>query len=147
MSTLTVAFDPDVDTHADVTAMIDRVYGLAADAVTMSEEPAESGDSVSFNGTTWTPAKMSRYVANLTEGGQQALRAMIGLGQHSNIEDVQQQVGMAPAKYAGTMSTFGHAVNNTRGVYGKPFIRNGDTYFLPANVAALADDALRTVGV
>jgi hypothetical protein len=150
MTALTFAVDTAKDSYDDVRGIIDRLFDKIPAPAPDATEPGDvegNGTGWTIGQTVWTAPKMRRYCAVLTEGGQKALRSMVDHGPHVLMDDVQADVGMDGTVFAGMMSTFGHARNGTRGVHDLPFVRNGRAYYIPPQIAALADEALQDLGV
>jgi hypothetical protein len=138
MAQITIGFDPEVDDYYHIKNLLDQAYSGAADEYEYADEaPVPNG---------WTPAKMLRYVRLLTHGGQVALRHMATHAPESDADDVKLATGLDGPQYAGMMSTFGHAARNCRGVHYLPFNKQGRTYYIHEQVAALAIEALDQIG-
>jgi hypothetical protein len=127
--------------------MLARIFGVEADAEP-GPAPVENGSGYTHGHTTWSLPKMKRYVEALKPNGRQVLRAIVDLGPGPvTVDKVQAKVGLTKAHYAGAMSTFGFAARNMRGVHERPFTLSGRTYYIAPLIAALADEALKDLGV
>jgi hypothetical protein len=146
-----LTIDPEVDEYEDIVDLVDFLYGRKVEDEDDEDELAESEavetTEASPATTTnpiegFTPARMRRYVANLTPEGKQALRYIAEHGPSVEMDDVQAHLGFTPRMYAGRMSTFGHAITRSKGVTRMPFDRHYRTYSIDLRVAKMAIEAL-----
>ena len=145
MATMTVAFDPKVDTHESVVSIIDSIYILTPSA------PAEPTSDETTEGLPngWTRKRLRKYLLNVTETGLKALRVIADEAPKTTFDHVQKEMGFdSPSKYGGMMSTFGHAVNATPGVTDRPFFIDYGTrtYQMDEALAALTIELLDEMG-
>ncbi|MGU3438240.1 hypothetical protein ACNHUS_35175 [Actinomycetes bacterium M1A6_2h] len=146
---VTISFDPDVDRPNDVALQLAWSYGfntvdelLAGDE---DEEFEEEGDTPpDLEG--WTASKMRKYVTQLKPTARKVLRAIADQAPEATVESVQSSTGLEPSSFAGSMSSFGFAVKNTRGVRVKPFSKNGHLYSMTVPIADLVLETLDEAG-
>jgi hypothetical protein len=142
-----LVIDPEVDDYEHALELLDVLYGRGE---TIEDDDAEDlgaeteDPSVPVDG--FTPKRMRRYVANLTPDGQKILRYIAKHAPQVEMDDVQADCGYEAAVYAGRMSTFGHAIRNTKGVSRMPFTKHYRVYSINQQVAQMAIDALDRIG-
>lgn len=95
----------------------------------------------------WSSSKMNKYVFRLKPTARKVLRAIAEGAPETTVEHVQASTGLEPAAFAGSMSSFGFAVNNTRGVQTKPFSKSGQTYSMSLPLANLVIQTLDDAGL
>lgn len=95
----------------------------------------------------FTPARMKGYVQKLSETGRQVLRYMAQHAPQVELAEIQKHFDLPPRKWAGTMTTFGFAARETRGVDRLPFVRDRKHYTIDERVAKMALDALDQLGL
>lgn len=146
---VSLGFDPEVDDPHAVALQLAYAFGydsmedLLADSE--AEDPDGDGEMEDLDG--WTPGKMKRYVLQLKPTARKVLRAIAESAPEATMEAVQAVAGLESAQFAGSMSSFGFAVNNTRGVYEKPFTKSGQIYSMTAPVATLVLQVLDEAGL
>lgn len=146
MATVTLAFDPQVDTYESVVSVVNGAYAepgkpVAAEGTESAVEPTLPDG--------WTRKRLSKYLLYLTEKGLAALRVIAEGAPTTTFDHVQKKMGFTdPSKYGGMMSTFGHAVNATPGVTERPFHINYSTrtYEMDEALAALTVELLDEMG-
>lgn len=139
MATITVAFDPEVDAEDTIVGIVRSSYDQVIEEI-VGDEPEDEEQPYPDG---WTEGKMRRYVANLAADGRTALKIIAGNAPEILVVEVQRKFGYTGPSYAGMMSTFGHAVNSTRGVKHRPFVNDDGVYRIDERVALLALKALR----
>jgi hypothetical protein len=95
----------------------------------------------------FTPARMKRYVQNLSEIGQAILRYMAQHAPQVELAEIQKHFDRTPREWAGTMTTFGRAARVSKGVDRMPFERDRKHYTIDERVAKMALDALDQLGL
>ncbi|OZE37235.1 hypothetical protein CH259_10010 [Rhodococcus sp. 05-2254-4] len=124
-------------------------YGFVSvdDLLTADEdEDTEEEDDVAADLSGWTAPKMRRYVTQLKPTARKVLRAIADEAPEATVESVQNSTGLEPSSFAGSMSSFGFAVKNTRGVRDKPFSKNGHLYNMTLPIADLVLNTLDDAG-
>jgi hypothetical protein len=146
-----ITFDTTKDTIDEVAEAIAYAYGYnsmqeALDDVGSVDSGAESTIDATYPGG-WTRSKMTRYVRALQPTAQAVLRAIAEGAPAAEADAVQEAAGVDGFVFAGSMSSFGFAVRNTRGVGEKPFRKVQRTYEMDNTVAALAIETLDHLGL
>lgn len=146
---VTISFDPDVDRSNMVALQLAWSYGLdtvedllADDEDEDIEKESDTPPDLEF----WTASKMRKYVTQLKPTARKVLRAIADQAPEATVESVQSSTGLEPSSFAGSMSSFGFAVKNTRGVREKPFTKNGHLYSMTLPIADLVLDTLDESG-
>lgn len=144
-----ITFDTTLDDPAEVLLAAAWAYGYdsvleALEEGGYDENDDEDAEAVPRSAAPygWSRAKMRRYVSVLQPTARLVLRAIAERAPQATMEQVQGAVGLEGSAFAGSMSSFGFAARNTRGVREKPFSRSGETYFMDRSVAEVALAAL-----
>lgn len=147
MSTVTFTLDPEVDDYDTMRAMLDGVYGVTAEETGPASPTAKHTEAEEVMPNGWTKKRMAAYLANVKEGGRDALRIIADNAPEIGFSEVQEAMGYGPdeaATYGGRMTTLAHAANRTRGVKSKPFDQDYSTrtYQIDPKIAALVIEVL-----
>lgn len=149
---VTVTFDPAEDESEAVALQVAYAYGLeSVEDLTNGLSDDETSEvevpvATAANPKGWSPAKMRRYVTALKPTARTVLRAIADGAPEASLEDVQKASGLEAYQYAGSMSSFGFAARNTRGVKEKPFVKADKAYVMDEAVAQIAIEALDHLG-
>lgn len=147
-----ITFDPSVDMGEEVALAVAYAFGYETVEDLVTGTPAEEedlDDSPPATATTpygWSKPKMRRYATALKPTARKVLRAIAENAPEVSLEDTQAAAGLEAYQYAGSMSSFGFAARNTKGVKEKPFTKVGKTYQMDPSVAQLALGALDELG-
>ncbi|OUS97292.1 hypothetical protein [Rhodococcus sp. NCIMB 12038] len=136
---ITVSFDPEVDYAEDVAERVAWAYGYQSVEDLLPSEDGDDGDGNGDSGGLdgWTATKMKKFALALKPTARKVLRAIAEGAPETTVESIQSTTGLEPSAFAGSMSSFGYAVNNTRGVRDKPYTKNGQVYSMTAPIAEL----------
>lgn len=146
-----IVIDSEVDEYEHALELVDALFGRTAaedDETDEEEAPstAPADQPVAVEG--FTQKRMNSYVQNLTIEGHRILRYLAQHAPQIDIADAQNHFGLGPRQWAGTMSTFGYARRETRGVDRMPFVRdNRRFYVMDDRVAKMALAALDKLGL
>lgn len=143
-----LTFDTTVDSGDDVALAVAYAYGyesvedLLTEGLVEIDEEDDVPPATASAPNGWTKPKMVRYVGALKPAARKILKVIAQEAPEVTIEHVQQAADLEAYKYAGSMSSFGFAANNTRGVKERPFNKVGKSYQMDPKIARLALDAL-----
>lgn len=136
-----IEFNVTEDDAVDVATAVAWAYGYASvdELVEASSEEAEVDDGpvATYLPNGWSKPKMRRYVAALTGNARTVLRVIASHAPEVDVETVQNDSGLQGYIYAGSMSSFGFAARNTRGVKDKPFVKVAKRYEMDRAIADL----------
>lgn len=148
-----ITFNTDEDVVSDVLVAVAFAYGYdtvedALEQAAQAEDDEQEDSAVPADGRPfgWSPAKMRRYVTALQPTARAVLRSIARGAPSITVDDAQAAAGLSAQVYGGSMSSFGFAVRNVRGVTAKPFTKVGRTYQIDPAVARIALDALDALG-
>jgi hypothetical protein len=150
----TVSYDPDSDSPAAVALAVAWSFGLdtVEDLALLAESETEDGNESSATAQkaeapqAWKLPKMRRYVKALQPRAREVLGAIAEAAPAVPITSVQRAVGLDGSGFAGTMSSFGFAARNTRGVHERPFTKYQGKYHIDEYVAKQALAVLDELG-
>lgn len=147
-----ITFDPATDSAEDVALAVAYAFGyetvedLVTGAPTEEEDVDDTPPATAATASGWNKPKMRRYVTALKPTARKILRAIAVKAPEATVPDTQAAAGLEAYQYAGSMSSFGFAARNTRGVKEKPFTKVGQAYEMNPTVAKLAIEALDELG-
>jgi hypothetical protein len=147
-----ITFDTAVDAAEEVALAVAYAFGyetvedLITATPTEEEDVDETPPATAATLSGWSRPKMRRYVSALKPTARKILRAIAENAPEVSLEDTQAAAGLEAYQYAGSMSSFGFAVRNTKGVREKPFTKVDKTYQMDTAVAQIALSALDDLG-
>ncbi len=138
-----IEFDTSEDVAYDVALAVAHAYGLSSvEEFVEAEEDAPADNPAAPLPDGWTKPKMIRYVKALQPNAKKVLRVIAENAPSVDVDSVQQKSGLEGYTYAGSMSSFGFAVRNTRGVKEKPFQKRNRSYLIDRAIATLVVQVL-----